>query len=152
MVASQDGKRRSFARNISHKIVTVVAFVEKKIFLCGKKKDIPMEAQRVDLFLMNNSENLPSGKMAIMRDRLKSLPEDRWPLLLSLNFKNPIIALVLSFLVGEFGIDRIYVGQVGLGLLKLISCGGFGLWWLIDLFLIMGAAKEENLKKVLMVM
>ena len=111
-----------------------------------------MEAQKVDLFLMTNSENLPSGKMALMRDRLKSLPEDRWPLLLSLNFKNPIIALVLSFLVGEFGIDRIYVGQVGLGLLKLISCGGFGLWWLIDLFLIMGAAKEENLKKVLMVM
>lgn len=111
-----------------------------------------MEAQKVDLFLMNNSENLPSGKMAIMRDRLKSLPEDRWPLLLSLDFKNPIIALVLSFFVGEFGIDRIYVGQVGLGLLKLISCGGFGLWWLIDLFLIMGAAKEENLKKVLMVM
>ena len=123
-----------------------------KIFLCGKKNVIPIEAQKVDLFLMNNSENLPSGKMAIMRDRLKSLPEERWPLLLSLNFKNPVIALVLSFLVGEFGIDRMYVGQVGLGLLKLISCGGFGLWWLIDLFLIMGAAKEENLKKVLMVM
>ena len=36
-----------------------------------------MEAQKVDMFLMNNSENLPSGKMAIMRDRLKSLPEER---------------------------------------------------------------------------
>lgn len=34
-------------------------------------------------------------------------------------------------------------------MLKLITCGGFGIWWLIDLFLIMGATREKNLQKIL---
>lgn len=32
-------------------------------------------------------------------------------------------------------------------MLKLITCGGCGIWWLIDLFLIMGATREKNSKK-----
>lgn len=34
-------------------------------------------------------------------------------------------------------------------ILKLITCGGCGIWWLIDLFLIMGATREKNLQKIL---
>ena len=38
--------------------------------------------------------------------------------------------------MGELGIDRFYLGYTGLGILKLITAGGFGIWWLIDLILI----------------
>ena len=38
--------------------------------------------------------------------------------------------LVLSL----FSLDRFLLGQVGLGILKLITFGGFGLWWLVDIF------------------
>ncbi|MCF7943852.1 MAG: TM2 domain-containing protein [Spirochaetia bacterium] len=37
-----------------------------------------------------------------------------------------------SFFFGGLGIDRFMRGQVGLGILKLITFGGFGLWTLID--------------------
>ena len=37
---------------------------------------------------------------------------------------------------GKLGIDRFYLGYIGTGILKLITCGGFGIWWLIDLIMI----------------
>ena len=50
--------------------------------------------------------------------------------------KDWTIAVLLSLIVGVFGIDRFYLGYVGLGVLKLITLGGCGIWALIDLILI----------------
>lgn len=46
--------------------------------------------------------------------------------------KSKVVALILSIFLGELGIDRFYLGYIGTGILKLITCGGFGIWWLID--------------------
>jgi TM2 domain-containing membrane protein YozV len=59
--------------------------------------------------------------------------------------KNWIAGLLLSILVGTLGIDRFYMGYVGLGILKLITLGGFGIWWLIDLILV---AMKHDFAKV----
>ena len=45
------------------------------------------------------------------------------------------VALALSLLLGWFGADRFYVGTPGLGVLKLITAGGFGVWWVVDVAL-----------------
>lgn len=47
-----------------------------------------------------------------------------------------IIALLLSIFVGTLGIDRFYMGRILSGVLKLLTFGGLGIWWLIDLILI----------------
>lgn len=51
-------------------------------------------------------------------------------------------AILLAFFLGVFGIDRFYLGHTGLGVIKLLTLGGCGIWALVDLILI--AARKVN--------
>ena len=44
--------------------------------------------------------------------------------------------LILSLLLGWLGVDRFYAGHIGLGVLKLLTLGGCGIWSLIDIILV----------------
>ena len=56
--------------------------------------------------------------------------------------------LVISLFGGSLGIDRFMLGQVGLGIGKLLTCGGCGIWSIVDLFLIMDATRQSNAQKL----
>lgn len=59
--------------------------------------------------------------------------------------KSFLVAWLLSLLLGFFGVDRFYLGKVGTGLAKLFTLGGLGVWYLIDLIMILAnAAKDKN--------
>ncbi|TFC88481.1 TM2 domain-containing protein [Cryobacterium sp. TmT2-59] len=58
--------------------------------------------------------------------------------------KSFVATWLFAWLLGFLAIDRFYLGKVGTGLLKLLTVGGFGLWWLIDLILVLAGAQRDK--------
>lgn len=50
------------------------------------------------------------------------------------NFRWVLTGTIISWYAGCIGADRFYRGEIGLGVIKLITFGGFGIWYLIDAF------------------
>ena len=51
--------------------------------------------------------------------------------------RNWVLAMCLSLFLGCFGVDRFYLDHVGLGVLKVVTFGGIGIWWVADLILLL---------------
>ena len=107
-----------------------------------------MDAQKVDMFLMTNAKYFESFRVPQIRDRLIKLEDDKMVHIQTLNFKDPTMMLIVSLLAGTLGIDRFLIGDTGLGVAKLLTCGGLGIWAIVDWFLIMGAARDKNMEKL----
>ena len=59
--------------------------------------------------------------------------------------KSQTVAFILSWLLGMFGVDRFYLGYVGLGVLKLVTLGGCGIWAVVDFAMTgMGIMKDAE--------
>jgi TM2 domain-containing membrane protein YozV len=61
---------------------------------------------------------------------------------------NWTLALIMSVVFGGLGVDRFIMGHIGLGILKLITLGGCGIWWLVDLILIATKHKFQGIEWV----
>ena len=107
-----------------------------------------MDSQKVDAFLMANGKCFPQMALPSIQKQLNDADDSKWILLQGISFRDPMMMLIASFLGGGLGIDRFLIGDTGLGIAKLLTCGGLGIWSLVDLFLIMGATRESNLRKM----
>ena len=100
--------------------------------------------QSVDMWIVSNTKFFASEKMPLIKQELSKLPEDKLSLLYSLQFKDPTTIIILSALIGEFGVDRFMLGDVGLGIAKLLTLGGCFVWWIVDIFLVGNRTRELN--------
>lgn len=104
-----------------------------------------MEQQQVEQLIVIYCNKLPLEAIHVIKDKLLTMDYNAASIILA-QAKDPTISILLSVLVGSLGIDRIYIGDTRLGIIKLLTCGGCGIWWLIDLFLIINATKQKNLQ------
>ncbi len=58
--------------------------------------------------------------------------------------KSFIATWLLAWLLGGLGADRFYLGKIGTGVLKLVTFGGFGIWVLIDLILVLTGNQRDK--------
>ena len=103
-----------------------------------------------DSFLSANTANFPSEQLPSLRQRLSQLDDSQAnQVIAAANVKNPTTALILSIFLGTLGVDRFYIGHIGLGVAKLLLAWlTFGIWTVIDWFLIINATKKANLTAI----
>ena len=107
-----------------------------------------MDSQKVDMYLMSNAKYFQSHHLNYIRERLLMADDSKWAMIHSVDLKDPTMILIVSLLAGGFGIDRFIIGDTGLGVGKLLTCGGLGIWAIIDWFLIMDATRQKNMEKL----
>ena len=103
-----------------------------------------MDQSKIDMFLATNGKNFSPAQLQQVKELLTQADESRYQLALSLEFKEPTTMLIVSLLGGSLGIDRFMLGETGLGVAKLLTAGGCGIWTIIDWFSIQDRTKEYN--------
>ena len=107
-----------------------------------------MEQQKVDMFIMSFSKYFEGYQLSSLRELLIKVDDSKLIMLQGANLKDPTTLLIVSLVGGHFGIDRFMLGEVGLGIAKLLTCGGLGIWTVVDWFLIMGRTREVNIQRI----
>lgn len=110
-----------------------------------------MDQNRVDMFIASMGSKLPPEKTMILRDQLAGLDDSRLPVLQSISYQDPTTLLLVSIFVGGLGIDRFMLGETGLGIAKLLTCGGLGIWTIVDWFTVSARTREQNYQKLMQV-
>lgn len=109
--------------------------------------------QQVEQLIAAYGERVPISCLSSLREMLLSTTMSYSEVqVVLMQMKDPIISLILSIVVGYLGIDRFYVDDIGLGIIKLITCGGLYIWWLVDIFLIMGKTRMRNYERLTQVL
>jgi TM2 domain-containing membrane protein YozV len=107
-----------------------------------------MDVQKVDMFIMSNAKFFESHHVNMIRERLLEVDDSKWVMISTVQLKDPTTSLIISILAGTLGIDRFMIGDTGLGVGKLLTCGGLGIWSIIDWFMIQKATREKNMQKI----
>ena len=107
-----------------------------------------MEQQKIDMFIQTNGQNYPEAKLPFLREALAKLDENKWAAIQTLQPKNPTTMLIISIFLGIFGVDRFMLSDTTNAIIKLCTCGGCGIWSIIDLFSAGKRTKEFNMNKL----
>src|SRR5690606_14034891 len=108
-----------------------------------------MDAQKVDMYLMSHSKYFESYNINIIREAMLRADDSKMMAVMSVSLKDPTTTIIVSVLAGQLGIDRFLLGDTGLGIAKLLTCGGLGIWLIVDWFLVMGRAREVNYENLM---
>ena len=106
-----------------------------------------MEQNKIEMFIASMGSKFPSEKLMLMRNQLEKVEGQKLMVIQSIDYKDTTTLLIVSLLLGSLGVDRFMLGQTGLGVAKLLTCGGMGIWTIIDWFTVMGRTREMNYQK-----
>ena len=102
----------------------------------------------VQQYIMANAKFFPEDSINELKARLSKLSQNQFNAIQGIQLKDPMIMLLLSLFLGSWGIDRFLLKEIGLGIIKLLTAGGCGIWTIVDWFLVMNRTREFNYELV----
>lgn len=111
-----------------------------------------MNQFKVMEFLEQNKDFLFPNKNysgSNLENALLSVPDEFEIALRGIPFRKPMLVQIISVVVGSLGVDRFYLEDKSKGILKFLTFGGFGIWWLMDIFSAKERCRAYNCKKLL---
>lgn len=103
-----------------------------------------MDKNKVDLFIASNSDKFEAPALLSVRDTLEKMTDDQFMAISATEYRNPTVILLIAIFLGW---ERFWLDDVGMGVLKILTCYGLGIWWLVDLFTAIDRAKRYNFRK-----
>ena len=77
------------------------------------------------------------------------MDESKFSMISTIEMKDPTTILLVSIFLGGLGIDRFMLGDTGMGILKLLTCGVCGILTIIDWFTVSKKTKELNFNNIM---
>lgn len=108
-----------------------------------------VNSSKINQWVALNRKYFTNKQLRALRDRLAQVDEAAFQMMLTQDYKSPTTALILSVLLGYLGVDRFYIGDIGLGAVKLLTAGGFGIWTVLDWFFISNATRRNNYEELM---
>lgn len=108
-----------------------------------------MDKAKADNLFMVFKDFVPEDKMFYLREILEDAPDEKYDMLMVIPLKKPMVNLLLSIFLGYLGIDRFYIGNIGMGVAKiLLSVVTCGIFTLIDIYFSYKKCKEINMETI----
>ena len=108
-----------------------------------------LDQNKIDMYIMTNQKFFPEEKIVYLKDKLRTMDEEKFSLISTIEMKDPTTILLVSIFLGALGIDRFMLGDTGMGILKLLTCGCCGILTIIDWFTVSKKAKEATFNKLM---
>lgn len=108
-----------------------------------------LDQQKIDMYIMTNQKYFPEEKIVYLKDRLRTMDEEKFSLISTIEMKKPTTLLLVSIFLGTLGIDRFMLGDTGMGILKLLTAGCCGILTIVDWFTVSKRTKDLNFNKVM---
>ena len=110
-----------------------------------------MTAEKVNDLLLLHQKNIDSSMWIYYKTALKDADDSKYAALSCVELLNPTRTVLMSIFLGWLGVDRFYVGDIGLGVCKLLFGWLTGwIWQIVDIFCCYKKAKAKNLQKLML--
>ena len=96
------------------------------------------------MFFITKGSKFPKNRVFDMKQQMKHMSKEQLLIIDTLDYRDPNMNFLISFFAGYLGIDRFLIGDNVLGVLKLLTLGGLGIWMMIDWIFIINLTRNYN--------